>query len=118
VTTLDALLASGRLPDALTALATDFVTRAGNTYDARELIRTSLTTYLDHPQWIPGFERALTADDRFRAASDTADRLIADGAAPDLLRRWLNGFHLALLSENREQDDDVILEVLDRLAGF
>jgi hypothetical protein len=118
VTTLADLLASGRLPEPLTALAADFVTRAGDTDNARESMHTVLATYLRHPQWTPEFERALTSDDRFHAVSDLAARLIADGAGPDEVRRWLNGFHLALLSERRDEDDDVVLEVLDQLAGF
>jgi hypothetical protein len=115
---LDGLLTSGRLPDPLAALAGDFVTRAGNTDDARESIRGTLETYLSHPEWTVEFERALASDDQFRAVSDTAAGLVADGADPDQVQSWLNGFHLALMSEQREQDDDVVLEVLDELTGF
>jgi hypothetical protein len=58
------------------------------------------------------------SEDHFRAVSDAAARLIAAGADPELLPVWLNAFHLDLLSQDREQDDDVVLEVIDQLVGF
>ena len=116
--TLDELLASGRLSAPLAALASDFVARAGNTALARESMRDRLATYLRYPEWTDEFERALASEDQFRAASDAAARLIAAGADPELLVVWLNAFHIDLMSQDREQDDDVILEVLDQLTGF
>jgi hypothetical protein len=116
--TLDELLASGRLSAPLTALASDFVARAGNTTEARDSMRDTLATYLRYPEWTDEFERALTSDDRFAAVSDAAARLIAAGADPALVPVWLNAFHLELLSQDREQDDDVVLEVIDQLLGF
>lgn len=114
---LDGLLASGRLPEPLAVLAADFVARAGNTEAARESMRGTLETYLRHPEWTPLFEAALASADRFQAVSATAARLIADGTGTEV-QDWLNAFHLALMSEDRERDDDVVLEVLDDLTGF
>jgi len=116
--TLDELLASGRLSAPLAALASDFVARAGNTTEARESMGDTLATYLRYPEWTDEFERALTSDDQFGAVSDAAARLIAAGADPELLPVWLNAFHLDLMSQDREQDDDVVLEVIDQLVGF
>lgn len=113
----DALLASGQLPKPLADLSADFVARAGDTVEARESMRDTLETYLRHPEWTPEFERALAAAEKFPAVSATAARLGADGADAEV-RTWLNAFHLALLSADREEDDDVVLEVLDELTGF
>lgn len=115
---LDELLASGRLPDEFATLAADFAARAGNTADARSSLRDTLTTYLAYPAWRTEFEAALTSHDRFRAVSDTAAGLVAAGADPAHVRVWLNAFHLALMSQDRDEEDDVVLEVLDTLVGF
>jgi hypothetical protein len=116
--TLDELLASGRLSAPLAALASDVVARAGNTAEARDSMRDTLATYLRYPEWTDEFERALASADQFHAASDAVARLIAAGADPELLPVWLNAFHLELLSQDRDQDDDVVLEVIDQLVGF
>jgi len=54
----------------------------------------------------------------FDAGRITASGLIATGADPAQVKAWLDAFHLHLLSQDREQDDDVVLEVLDELVGF
>jgi hypothetical protein len=114
--TLDELLASLSAPFA--ALVSDFVARAGNTAEARESMRDTLATYLRYPEWTDEFERALTSDDPLGAVSSVAARLVALGADPALVPVWLNAFHLSLLSQERDADDDVVLEVIDELVGF
>lgn len=115
---LDDLLDSESLPPELATTAADVVARAGNTAEARESMRHTLDAYLRHPEWEAEFERALTSKQQLRDVSATAADLISRGADPDQLKAWLNAFHLHLMSQDREQDDDVVLEALDELVGF
>lgn len=113
----DTLLTSGYPPKPLADLSTDIVARAGNTPEARASIRDLLETYLRHPEWIPEFEHALASADPLHAVSATTARLSANDADTEV-REWLNAFHLTLVNANRQQDDDIVLEVLDKLTGF
>jgi hypothetical protein len=111
---VDQILASGRIPDQLAATVTDFV--GGGT--DRDHMSTLLDAYLAHPEWESVFERALATEDKFRALSGAVAGIVAEGAEAEQVRYRLEAYHLQLMSQDRDADDDVVLEVLDELVGF
>lgn len=111
---INEILASTRIPGQLAATVSDFVSRET---DAEHML-TLLEAYLRHPEWESEFEHALASEEQFKSLSNTVTRLISEGADAEQVRFRLEAFHLQLMSQNREADDDVVLEVLDELVGF
>lgn len=111
---INEILASGVMPDQLAATIVEFV---GRGTDPNHML-TLLDAYLRHPEWETDFEQALASAEKFTRLSTVTAELMSKGADVHQVRFRLEAFHLQLVSQNREQDDDVVLEVLDELVGF
>lgn len=107
-------LAEPDVPASFYALMLDYL--AGGT--DRGHVMCLLDAYRAHRDWELDFERSLTQDMTGKELSRLVQAMIADGADRTALRYRLEAFALQLRDQDREPDDDVVLEVLDRLMGW
>jgi hypothetical protein len=68
--------------------------------------------------WDDEFEQALASADPLRDLSDRVSALVEGGTDREELRQRLESFHVRLAEAGRDDDDDVVLEVLDFLTGW
>lgn len=68
--------------------------------------------------WEEEFEQALASPDPLRRLSDKVRELVDGGADREALRQRLEAFHVALADAGRDDEDDVVLDVLDFLTGW
>lgn len=111
---LTTALADPRLPRPMADLMADFASRGTDPAHLVDLV----TAYLAHPEWEQDFDRALTSADHSDDAADVAVSLLTGGADREQLTHWLGAHRFHLMSEDRDEEDDLVLEVLDRLTGF
>ena len=92
----------------------DFLSRGTN----RVHMTSLLEAYLRHPEWEEDFERALDSAQNPDALVEAVVALLNAGADRALVRNRLEAFHLQLMSQDRDEDDDTVLEVLDRMTQY
>lgn len=63
-------------------------------------------------------EKALRSDNPFEEIRNLLKTMIAQGYEREKLVQELINFALRLRAENREKDDDLILEMVDFLTGW
>ncbi|HEU5159764.1 MAG TPA: hypothetical protein VFU43_22405 [Streptosporangiaceae bacterium] len=72
----------------------------------------------DRSSWFEEFENALGSSDATQALRGTVARILAADNDREQVRLALEEFRVALREQNRESDEDVVLEVLDFLTGW
>jgi len=70
------------------------------------------------PDWFAIFEKAIDTSEPTNSLRKSIVILRNDGFTPEELQVKLELFRKKLLTENREDDDDVVLDVLDFLVGW
>jgi hypothetical protein len=68
--------------------------------------------------WEDEFESALAAAEPLQHLSGKVSEFLEAGADREELRVRLEAFHVKLADAGREDDDDVVLEVLDYMTGW
>jgi hypothetical protein len=68
--------------------------------------------------WEDEFEQAPASAEPLKDLSDRVSALIEGGADREQVRQRLEAFHVQLADAGRDDDDDVVLEVLDFLTGW
>lgn len=102
------------LPEPLADTVSDLLARGTD----RDHLTRLVDAYLRHPEWEADFERALAEEEQPDALADAVVSLLNSGADRTDVRHRLEAFHLQLLAEDRDEDDDVVLDVLDRLTEY
>ncbi|HEV8555435.1 MAG TPA: hypothetical protein VGR06_03440 [Actinophytocola sp.] len=70
------------------------------------------------PDWLGAFERGLRAPEPLRGLRDVVAELLAAGADRTRVQEQLEAFRLRLQEQNRENDEDTVLDVLDFVTGW
>ena len=68
--------------------------------------------------WPPAYEEALAAPEPTRALREAVVRARESGVARDVVERQLRALREHLQRAGRDEDEDVVLEVMDFLAGW
>lgn len=108
------VIPAGEIPPDLAATIRDLLARGTDPAHLRRL----LDAFQLHREWEHEFERALSEPDPGDKLRDSVSFLIAGGAGRDQVRCRLEAFHLQLVSQDRDEDDDLVLDVLDSLTDF
>lgn len=77
-----------------------------------------MSDHHSNPHWINDFEHALASNDPTGHLRTAVAELVAAGADREVVQAQLESLRLQLRNQNRDAEDDVVLEVLDFLTGW
>jgi len=77
-----------------------------------------MTEHQADPDWFTTFERGLSAPEPLWGLRDVVAELLAAGTDRARVQEQLEAFRIRLREQNREHDEDTVLEVLDFVTGW
>jgi hypothetical protein len=77
-----------------------------------------MTEHQADPDWFTTFERGLSAPEPLKGLRDVVAELLAAGADRNRVQDRLEAFRVRLREQDRETDEDTVLDVLDFVTGW
>jgi hypothetical protein len=77
-----------------------------------------MTEHQADPDWFGAFERGLGAPQPLTGLRDAVAELLAAGADRTRVQEQLEAFRGRLREQDREDDEDTVLDVLDFVTGW